>query len=592
MSATRRVSLPLIAVLVIAALSLTLAVPPARGADEEAPLLVPNPYIDLNITRYERIEVVPQETRFYFTADVTATVPAARDCTAGGCRLTVDFYCLTGSSSLRSISAGRRSVDFAGSTFAYSYEYYMGWQNPGCGRPVVSHVVSIVISGPGSSWHEQERYLLDYDNFPLTSFLRAVEGLVGDGTSLVEQCANLDESLVHVCVNAVFNPHESTASKVHKLVAAVLLAGGTTEDLITFLSPGYVDPIPPAPAGHEVVEGYDIDEIAAAIEAAGGMELMAVLANAVPTRNSNGGTTNDASEVVITAHTAGLTVRQTLQALVNTFGAGVLIYFAFGVVPDGPGKQGQSPPDKRPVPKPNPGHMDLGGTPVMNAGDSTVNEVLRSWYRRIDDGRLGTSQVAAEVEQLLPEERLRQVARQCIEDVSNAARAGVVFDSPNPCRDMRILVPAGDGSGHFLDAYEAAKHDRDAITMRYEWVQLNYMSADAKISQVPDAWYRANPYFAVSGCKQKSASQACDEYPYYSSVQGGPSAYGGDGASLRPISGTQNTAEGIVYAAMVNTSKCAMESAAPVDRGTRAVGGTPFLVVPMPGVPIPSFFLC
>lgn len=65
---------------------------------------------------------------------------------------------------------------------------------------------------------------------------------------------------------------------------------------------------------------------------------------------------------------------------------------------------------------------------------------------------------------------------------------------------------------------------------------------------------------------------------------------GGTGASLRPIDGDQNGAEGRVYAAMVTT--CGFESAAPVPRGTPATGGTAFLVVPAPGVEIPSFFVC
>src|SRR5690606_21682527 len=119
--------------------------------------------------------VVPERTYFYFTADVTATVPDERDCTAGGCELEIRFFCLTPGPFIRWIYAGSRSEDFTGSSFSYTYEYNLGWPIPGCGRPVISHMASIYVRGPESSWIEQESYLLDYDNFPLMSFRRAVE---------------------------------------------------------------------------------------------------------------------------------------------------------------------------------------------------------------------------------------------------------------------------------------------------------------------------------------------------------------------------------------------------------------------------------
>jgi hypothetical protein len=357
----------------------------------------------------------------------------------------------------------------------------------------------------------------------------------------------------------------------------------------------YVDPIPPPPPGHEIVDGYDVDEIAAAIDAAGGLSVLAVMVNTIPGTNSNGGSTNDLAEAVLVAQKSGMSTKRVVQLLVDTAGAGVLIYLVAAFIrPGGSQKEDPRPPAPQP-PRSNPstGGNSGGSSIELNPGDSTVNEVLRSWYRRIDEGKLGNSQVAQDVAKVLPEESLREVARQCLKDVAAAARAGATFATTNPCRDMRILVPAGDGSGAvILDAYEAALHDRDAISLRPEWAQLNYMSSAAKKPQVARDWFRVTPYSAISKCKDKDIALACDEYPLYSTTQGGPVEFGGTGASLRPVSRLHNTTEGSVFGAMVSTSACEMKSAPSVSQGVPATGGTPFLVVPMPGHAIPSFFLC
>lgn len=242
------------------------------------------------------------------------------------------------------------------------------------------------------------------------------------------------------------------------------------------------------------------------------------------------------------------------------------------------------------------GNGNPGGPSVvtLEPDSVTVDEVVRAWYRRIADGRLGTSTVAADPE-LVTIDQLRQVARQCLVEASDAVWAGASLDDANPCRDMRIFVPAGTGDGKvnkLLDAHEAAKHDFDAIASNPQWFQLNYMSSAAKEAQMSRQWYTREPYYSASGCKARQGVAQCDEYPLYATTQGGPMERGGSGASLRPVNGDQNEAEGRVYGAMVTTSVCEMVSAPPVPKGTPATGGTSFLVVPMPDLAIPSFFLC
>lgn len=536
---------------------------------------------------------------FRVDVDVNVSVPDA--CAAeDGCKLELAWGCLSVSRGMYRTWYNTRTVSFTGSS--YDYRYHDTWSLTGCQVPVVSRMALVDVQTP--TWNSgtgtlRKSVLLDYGDFPISDFVDHLVEAIGAGQDYAGQCANLDRdrALESACASAASTAGVQGAGLAWRMAAAILDAGGTTDDLLALLGPVYIDPIAGAPAGDEIVEGYDVDAIAARIEAEGGLAALAVLADGIPSTNANGGSTNDLSELVMSAEESGLTVRQTLQLLLDTVGAGVLVYL---VAADVPVADAHRTHPTTPAPQPHPITPATGGNPhaptiEYSPDEASVNEVLRSWYHRIWEGRLGNSTVAQNHEELLPEESLRAVAAECLQSAAAAARAGATFDTANPCREMRVLVPAGTGDGKvdlLLDAHAAALHDRDAIRARPEWFALNYMSTAAKRPQVPRQWYERAPYFAVSGCKSRLSSEQCDEYPLYATTQGGPLEDGGTGASLRPVDRKQNSAEGRVYATMVTTGVCQMESAAPVSRGARASGGTPFLVVPAPDLPIPSFFLC
>lgn len=101
---------------------------------------------------------------------------------------------------------------------------------------------------------------------------------------------------------------------------------------------------------------------------------------------------------------------------------------------------------------------------------------------------------------------------------------------------------------------------------------LNYRARAAGGSTT---WYAGEP-----ACADKQVGQACDEYPFFSTEQGGGSAT--PRPALKLIDGTQNSSQGSQYSGFL--SKCHFDAAAPLpDRA--------FLGIPIPPVPgaSPSF---
>jgi hypothetical protein len=391
-------------------------------------------------------------------------------------------------------------------------------------------------------------------------------------------------------------------------VALVPAAGGSFSSqsapvfLDTEVATVPTDPVPPPPPGDIITpDGYDLTQIAQQFVLAGGTSVLCEAMAEEQLPNTTDTSVNDPATACLGAEREGASVLRILVLVVGAFGTAVLTgleaYREFG----GSGHPAQTQPNPGQAPQPpqqpgTPGQGIAGGpqTVVTTPDDATVNELVRAWRQRITTGGLGTTSSAADTSPYTVE-ALRTAARECLTLTATAANAGTQFSATNPCRTMQILFPAGaaDGSGP-LNAYAAAKHDLDAITTTNPaWVQLNYMSQANKEGQVQQRWYDRVQYSAPSGCKGRPPGVACDEYPLYASTQGGPAKDNGLlTASLRPIDTLQNTAEGTVYAAMVNTGRCAMQSAPPAASGQVATGGTPFLVVPLPDLAVPSFFLC
>jgi hypothetical protein len=155
------------------------------------------------------------------------------------------------------------------------------------------------------------------------------------------------------------------------------------------------------------------------------------------------------------------------------------------------------------------------------------------------------------------------------------------------CQTSAVLVPGGKANF----GKEAAAHDAAVIATHPTWVKLTYMSGGQKLaSGVTTGWYNNAPY--KTGCANKKSTQQCDEYPLYATSEGGPNAWNLAGSDvLRPVLTADNRTEGLAYSAMITTTACNMESATANGSGG-GTGGTSFLVVPVPTLAVPSFFIC
>lgn len=133
------------------------------------------------------------------------------------------------------------------------------------------------------------------------------------------------------------------------------------------------------------------------------------------------------------------------------------------------------------------------------------------------------------------------------------------------CTDLPIFA-SGD-----LDVPQATKHDLEALLHYPAWVKLNY---EGSVGKPGGGWYRSYP-----ACAGSSEIIHCDEFPFFSTMQGGGSAK--PRPSLKLIDAEQNLKQGgklgRFYAAC----------------GVNVGAGKPFLNVPMPpGSNVPTLILC
>jgi hypothetical protein len=137
-------------------------------------------------------------------------------------------------------------------------------------------------------------------------------------------------------------------------------------------------------------------------------------------------------------------------------------------------------------------------------------------------------------------------------------RGGVVGD---PCLTMPIFFPTTD------DARGAARNDDAAIDGNPAWVALNYSKDSEKKNNVKNrTWYMESKYGQTS-CPAVRPEDQCDEFPFYSSEQGGAWDHwtGGQNSPLSTrllmIPKTENNGEGRMIGAMYNKAECRMSSA-------------------------------
>lgn len=161
-----------------------------------------------------------------------------------------------------------------------------------------------------------------------------------------------------------------------------------------------------------------------------------------------------------------------------------------------------------------------------------------------------------------------------------SAMVGVAL-GPGFCRkpSMPIFIVGADVN-------EAAQHDFDAIfghagkamAPHPAWAVLNYASRKDKIAaQQPLRWYRNDV-----ACKDKTGIELgldCDEYPYFSTEQGGKPAV--PKPSLRPIDSDENQKEGRLLSRKL-IQRCSLDTATGITKTSNGSGGSPYLVLPMP----------
>lgn len=139
----------------------------------------------------------------------------------------------------------------------------------------------------------------------------------------------------------------------------------------------------------------------------------------------------------------------------------------------------------------------------------------------------------------------------------------------HPCNGQAIFMPAGD-------MREASQHDLDAIGAGAP-MTLSYVSVTENLMQrgFSRGWYAGDSRCEGSGV---DTGNECDEYPYFSTLQGGPlrATPPGIGVSLRPISRDPNRWEGSALQAFYNA--CGLRSGPYPARET-------FIVAPSPSTP-------
>jgi hypothetical protein len=114
---------------------------------------------------------------------------------------------------------------------------------------------------------------------------------------------------------------------------------------------------------------------------------------------------------------------------------------------------------------------------------------------------------------------------------------------------------------------EATEHDIRALESHMPWVQLNYEDGATK----PNRGWQSDL------CSDRESDEDCDEYPFFSSEQGGPLAV--PEPHLEAIDSGDNRAQGGQYSGFRRL--CGLRTGTP-QPNSNSVGGSPFLAIPIP----------
>lgn len=147
------------------------------------------------------------------------------------------------------------------------------------------------------------------------------------------------------------------------------------------------------------------------------------------------------------------------------------------------------------------------------------------------------------------------------------------------------------------DVQEKSQHDFDAIfgnpgegiTPNPQWMVLNYGTKDGQNRR----WYALAPFrlYFAHRCKGKTGGETgkdCDEFPYFTTEQGG--RFATPTPSLRAINAEQNQLEGSLRYNRLER-RCNLEQEVPGSELSNGSGGDRYLVLPMAGAAIPNLMV-
>jgi hypothetical protein len=176
--------------------------------------------------------------------------------------------------------------------------------------------------------------------------------------------------------------------------------------------------------------------------------------------------------------------------------------------------------------------------------------------------RVATALEAKNSESELTKEEITDIAQRCL---WYTAAAG---DDASECTRVPIFLPGSD-------VKEPATTDLLAMASRPSWVRLNNESGAEKESKgEKEGWYKTLEFTCLG---TEGPEQACHEYPFYASEQGGPPGPSKPQPRIEWVNKVQNGSEGSKYSGF--KSACELT-------GTHRA----FLVVPV--LAIPTTRLC
>ncbi|MBP1782111.1 hypothetical protein J3R08_001961 [Micromonospora sp. HB375] len=184
---------------------------------------------------------------------------------------------------------------------------------------------------------------------------------------------------------------------------------------------------------------------------------------------------------------------------------------------------------------------------------------------------------------IVTDQQAKLAAERCL-DLTR--RGGIVG---NPCLSKPILFPTA------FDARGAARNDDAAIDANPPWVQLRYVNGSTEKPKVlkSRSWFMNAPYGQTS-CPTTRPEDQCDEYPFYTSEEGGAWDFftGGENSPLSTrllmIPAAENRAEGSMVGAMYSHQDCRMQTGtyehivgSPGYQNQLLTSGTEYLTVPL-----------